>query len=126
MPDDIPPSFDLPHIADQWGSPADDIYRTVLAIFAEEGAKLCVDARAALAENRRQALGRIAHTMKSAAANVGALHLSRCAWALEEAAETGEIWTLAQLVAQVERAWAAVSARIAEGGPATEASAADD
>ncbi len=28
---------DLPHIADQMGSPADDIYRTVLAIFAEEG-----------------------------------------------------------------------------------------
>lgn len=118
MHDDLPPAFDLTHIADQWGSPDDDIYRTVLGIFAEEGTKLCGDARAALAEDRRQALERTAHTMKSAAANVGALHLSRCARALEEAAVTAEPRELAPLVTQIEAAWAAVSARIADGGPA--------
>ena len=114
MPDDLPPAFDLTHIADQWGSPDDDIYRTVLGIFADEGTKLCGDARTALAEDRRQALERTAHTMKSAAANVGALHLSLCARALEEAAATAKPGELAPLVAQVETAWAAVSARIEE------------
>jgi HPt (histidine-containing phosphotransfer) domain-containing protein len=114
MPDNLPPAFDLTHIVDQWGSPDDDIYLTVLGIFAEEGTKLCGDARAALAEGRRQALERTAHTMKSAAANVGALHLSRCARALEEVAGTAEPAELAPLVAQVETAWASVSARIGE------------
>jgi HPt (histidine-containing phosphotransfer) domain-containing protein len=118
MRDDLPPAFDLTHIADQWGSPDDDIYRTVLGIFAEEGTKLCSDARAALAQDRRQALERTAHTMKSAAANVGAMHLSRCARALEEAAGTAEPEDLAPLVTRIETAWAAVSARIADGGPA--------
>ena len=117
MPDDMPPAFDLIHIADQWGSPADDIYWTILGIFAEEGAKLCADARAALAEGRPQALERTAHTLKSAAANVGALHLSRCARDLEAAVEAGAPPDLAPLVARVETAWQAVSARIAEGGP---------
>ncbi|HEX4505603.1 MAG TPA: Hpt domain-containing protein [Alphaproteobacteria bacterium] len=118
MQDDLPPAFDLAYIADQWGSSDDDIYRTVLGIFAEEGTKLCGDARDALAEDQRQALERTAHTMKSAAANVGALHLSRCARALEEAAGMGAPGDLAPLVARLETAWAAVSARIADGGPA--------
>ena len=118
MPNDSPPAFDLAHIADQWGSPADDIYQTVLGIFAEEGAKLCGDARAALVDDRRQALERAAHTLKSAAANVGALHLSRCARALEEAAGTAGHEELAQLVARIETAWAEISTRIAKGGPA--------
>ena len=123
MPDDMPPAFDLVHIADQWGSPVDDIYWTILGIFAEEGAKLCADARAALGGGRLQALERTAHTMKSAAANVGALHLSRCASDLEEAAEASSHGDLAPLVARVEAAWAAVSARIAQGGPVTGAAA---
>jgi len=118
MLDDMPPAFDLTHIADQWGSPADDIYRTILGIFAEEGAKLCRDARAALGDGRLEALGRTAHTMKSAAANVGALHLSHCAGDLEEAAEAGVSRDLAALVARLETAWAAVGERIAKGGPA--------
>src|ERR1700761_1816394 len=117
MPDDLPPAFDLTYIADQWGSPHADIYRTVLGIFADEGAKLCGDARAALDEGKRQALERTAHTMKSAAANVGALHLSRCAQALEEAARTAAPSELAPLVARIEIAWAAVSARIGDGIP---------
>ena|SRR6185437_9293825 len=116
MQDTPPPAFDLAHIADQWGSPDDDIYQAVLGIFAEEGTRLCGDARAALAEDQRQTLERTAHTMKSAAANVGALHLSYCAQALEEAAGTAEPAELAPLVAQVETAWEAVSARIR--GPA--------
>src|SRR5438046_2613426 len=117
MPDDMPPAFDRAHIADLWGNPADDIYWTILGIFAEEGAKLCEDARVALAEVQLQALGRTAHTMKSAAANVGALHLSRCARDLEEASDAGTPRDLERLVARVETAWAAVSRRIAEGGP---------
>src|ERR1700761_8824272 len=99
MQDDVPPAFDLAHIADQWGGTDDDIYRAVLGIFAEEGTKLCSDAVTALADGRRQALERTAHTMKGAAANVGALHLSRCAQALEEVAGTAAPQDLAVLVA---------------------------
>lgn len=120
MQENTHPAFDLAHIADQWGSPADDIYQTVLGIFAEEGTKLCDDARTALAKDQRQALERAAHTLKSAAANVGAVHLSRCARALEEAARTAEITELAPLLARIETAWAEVSLRIADGGPAAE------
>lgn len=121
---DTPSAFDLAHIADQWGSPDDDIYRTVLGIFAEEGVKLCGDARGALADGQRRVLQRAAHTLKSAAANVGALHLSRCARALEEAAETaGPTDDLASLLAEVEAAWAAVRLKIAEGGPLAEGAA---
>jgi HPt (histidine-containing phosphotransfer) domain-containing protein len=125
MPDDTKPAFDLAHIADQWGSPADDIYWTILGIFAKEGAGLCADARAALAEGQLPALDRSAHTMKSAAANVGALHLSRCARDLEKAAGTGRHRDLAMLLARVETAWAAVSKHIAEGGPMPRATPAD-
>jgi chemotaxis protein histidine kinase CheA len=125
MTGDTTPAFDLAHIAQQWGSLDTDIYRAVLAIFADEGAKLCGDARAALADGQRPALERAAHTLKSAAANVGALHLSRCAEALEAAANTGTPQLLAQLTARTETAWEAVNTAIARQEPMPMRSTAD-
>jgi HPt (histidine-containing phosphotransfer) domain-containing protein len=125
MTDEAPPAFDLVHIAHQWGSLDTDIYRAVLTVVADEGAKLCGDARAALADGQRQVLERAAHTLKSAAANVGALHLSRCAEALEEAAKSGTPEVLALLMARTETAWSAVSTGIAQGKPMTIGPAAD-
>jgi HPt (histidine-containing phosphotransfer) domain-containing protein len=114
-----PPAFDLAHIDAQWGIPRDEIYPIILGIFADEGMKLCADARISLAAGRRDALVRAAHTLAGAAANVGALHLATCARTLQAAAETGREKEIGQLVAQVQTAWQAVSACIAQGGPAT-------
>jgi HPt (histidine-containing phosphotransfer) domain-containing protein len=112
-----PSTFDLAHINDQWGSPVDDIYRTILGIFAEEGVKLCADARASLATGRRDVLARAAHTLAGASANVGALHLAACARSLQASAETGKNSELEPLVARVEAAWHAVRDGIAQGEP---------
>jgi HPt (histidine-containing phosphotransfer) domain-containing protein len=111
------PTFDLAHINEQWGSLRDDIYRTILGIFADEGVKLCADARQSLATGRRDVLLRAAHTLAGASANVGALHLAGCARDLQAAVETGRDRELEPLVAQVEAAWQAVRDGIAQGEP---------
>jgi HPt (histidine-containing phosphotransfer) domain-containing protein len=109
--------FDLAQINHQWGSPADDIYRTILGIFAGESVKLCADARASLATGQWDVLMRAAHTLAGASANVGALHLAACARALHTAAEAGEKRELEPLLVQVEAAWRAVCDGIAQGEP---------
>jgi len=114
---DMSSAFDETQIAEQWGSLDDDIYRTVLGIFADEGAKLCADARASLATGQRDALMRAAHTLAGASANVGALRLATCARGLQASVETGETAELDAAMTRVETAWQAVRARIAEGGP---------
>jgi two-component system sensor histidine kinase/response regulator len=111
--------FDEAQIAEQWGSLEDEIYLTVLNIFADEGAKLCVDARSSLASGQRDALIRAAHTLAGASANVGALHLAACARALQSSAEAGGSAELELLVTQVETAWQAVRGEIAKGRPAS-------
>jgi HPt (histidine-containing phosphotransfer) domain-containing protein len=111
-------AFDKTQITEQWGSLQDDIYLTILGIFAEEGAKLCADARSSLATGQRDALVRAAHTLAGASANVGALHLAACARALQASAEAGLDRELEPLVTQVEASWQAVRDEIAKGGPA--------
>ena len=112
-------AFDTRQIIEQWGSLQDDIYLTILGIFADEGAKLCADARASLAADRRDVLVRAAHTLAGASANVGALHLAACARALQSSAEAGRNGELEPLVTQVEAAWQSVRDEIAKGGPAS-------
>lgn len=121
MTAEISPSsaFDLAHIAEQWGGLEDDIYLTILGIFADEGAKLCADARSSLTSGRHDVLARAAHTLAGASANVGALHLAACAKALQTSVEAGRDGELEPLVAAVEAAWRAVHDRIAQGGPTT-------
>jgi HPt (histidine-containing phosphotransfer) domain-containing protein len=109
--------FDLAHINAQWGSPQDDIYLTILGIFADEGAKLCAAARASLATGQRRELVRAAHTLAGASANIGALRLAACARDLEASAESGRDGELEQLIARVEAAWWSVRDGIAQGGP---------
>jgi HPt (histidine-containing phosphotransfer) domain-containing protein len=113
-------TFDLAHINDQWGSPADDIYRTILGIFADEGVKLCASARASLATGQRDVLVRAAHTLAGAAANVGALQLAACARELQTVAEAGQNEELEPLVSRVEAAWQAVRDGIVQGEPSAD------
>src|ERR1700722_12081984 len=98
----VVPAFDLPHINEQWGSPADDIYLTVLGVFADEGTKLCAKMLVSAATGRHDELVNAAHTLMGGSANVGALHLAACAKALLVSAETGRDTDLEPLVAQVE------------------------
>jgi HPt (histidine-containing phosphotransfer) domain-containing protein len=112
------PAFDLAYIQEQWGELSDELYRSILKIFASEAATLCVQTRVLFAEGRREELVRAAHTIKGAAANIGALRLSQSAGALETAATAGTAnEALADLLTRVEIAWDAVRAEIEAGRP---------
>ena len=112
-----PPAFDISQLNDQWGSPLDEIYRTILDIFTDEGEALCADARRALSAGKRDLLARAMHTMAGAAAHVAAMHLAQCARAAEEAAQSDNENRLERLMNDVEAAWRSVRAEIASGGP---------
>jgi HPt (histidine-containing phosphotransfer) domain-containing protein len=112
-----PPAFDIAHLTDQWGNPLDEIYATILDIFVVEAETLCAEARSSLAAGRRDKLARATHTLGGASANVGAIHLARCAGAVEALAQSGEEEQLESMLKDVEAAWAAVLAEIAMGGP---------
>jgi len=113
--------FDVTFITAQWGGPADEIFRSVLELFAGEAPGLCNDARAALAEDRRADLHRAAHTMRGAAANVGAARLTNCAETLDAAALGADRETLAERLADMQSACDSVVAVIAAGGPTEDA-----
>ena len=115
----LPSVFDLSRINDQWGSQEDDIYRAVLRIFADEGQTLCAEMRLSLTEGRLDMLARAAHTLKAAAANVGASRLSECAGAIEAAAESSKRDGLKALLVRVETAWRAVRAELDRSGSQT-------
>jgi HPt (histidine-containing phosphotransfer) domain-containing protein len=110
-------AFDLAGIEAQWGAPPDEIFHAVLKIFVTEVEPRCVEARVALSEGRRDTLRRVAHTLKSASSNVGAVHLAECAAALETATEIETDETLGKLLARVQSAWEAVAGEFAAGGP---------
>ena len=111
------PPFDLAHVEAQWGDPADETYRMILGIFTDECDELCGKARSALVEGRPGDLARIAHTLRGASANVGALHLGQTAGALEAAAAAGEMGSLPALLESMETAAGVVRDVIAAGGP---------
>jgi len=110
-------AFDPALAEAQWSGMADDTRRMILGIFAEECDELCGKARAALADGDSGALARAAHTLRGAAANVGALHLAAASEALEAAATTGSTDILVELVERMTGAGEAVRAAIATGEP---------
>jgi two-component system, sensor histidine kinase and response regulator len=114
-------AFDVPFITAQWGDAADEIFRSVLEMFAGEAPGLCIDAQAGLAENRRADVQRAAHTMRGAAANVGAARLASCAETLEAAALTADHDAIAGMVADMQSACDTVVTVIAAGGPTHDA-----
>src|SRR5579871_6292902 len=78
-----PPVFDFTHIEEQWGDPMDEFYRSVLPLFVEDAEAFRSTAAAALAAGAWNDLSRAAHTLKGAAANIGAARLARAAGELE-------------------------------------------
>ena len=71
------------------------------------------DLRAAAAEGDRHAIGRHAHALKGAAANVGGRPLSAAAAALEAAAGTAAPGELRRLVRNLQETGAATSRALA-------------
>ncbi|MBA2675068.1 PAS domain S-box protein [Ramlibacter sp.] len=66
------------------------LYRTIAARFAHSQANVPAQVHDALAGGDMVAAGRLAHTLKSAAANIGAGEVQRLAASLEEALRTSE------------------------------------
>ncbi|MEK6805274.1 MAG: PAS domain-containing protein [Pseudomonadota bacterium] len=67
------------------------LYRRLLRTFAGSNRSWMADAQAALKEKNAKALEKMAHTLKGAAANLGAMRLAAAALELENAAHKG--WT---------------------------------
>jgi len=78
------------------------LYRRLLHAFADSNRSWVADAQAALKDKNHKALEKLAHTLKGAAANLGATRLAAAALELENATHKG--WTgLPGLVKGVER-----------------------
>ena len=110
-------AFDLRHVVAHWGSPADADYRRILVIFAEEAATLVAKAETALKSDQRRELVAAAHTLRGAAANMGAMRLAECAGQLEEAAPAAKVTEVQTVVAKLAGEWDVVAREIASGGP---------
>ncbi len=111
------PAFDLQRIADQWGTPPDEIFGVVLKLFYLEGAKLCADAQASFTDNRREDLHRAVHTLCSAAGNVCAMSLSGTARELMQLALKAPESQLARLMARLNSDWTIFDEAMQAGGP---------
>ncbi len=109
--------FDLPHIREQWGELPEETYREILAIFIDEAETMRSAASDALADMDRAELARVAHGLRGASTNMGALHLGSCAGTLEAACPTESPESLATHLAALDAAWREVRAVVAAGGP---------
>ena len=93
-----------------------ELYRGVLGLFLELRAHTGAELRAALEARDLPHAGRIAHSMISGAATIGAMPLSATALALEDAIRSGEPATWAPLVERFEADLAAVLGGLARFG----------
>jgi len=98
-------AFDRTYVETYWEDIPKELYLQVLGTFGAEGRHLCQSARAAAAALRLSELERVAHTMRGAAANVGALLLSERAMSLETAARENAVSELPDLLVAFETAW---------------------
>jgi HPt (histidine-containing phosphotransfer) domain-containing protein len=105
-------AFDRAYVETYWEDVPKELYLQVLNTFGAEGRRLCQAARAAAGAQQLSELQHIAHTMRGAAANVGALGLSDRAMSLETAAKESAVSTLPDLLAAFETAWEQVHAEI--------------
>lgn len=109
--------FDLDHIRDQWGELPDDVYRSILPLFVEDGERFWNTLGKALQEMDRGAIAAAAHTLRGASGNIGAMELAQCAALLENAAPSASAEQLRPIITELDGAWRAVRATIEAGGP---------
>jgi HPt (histidine-containing phosphotransfer) domain-containing protein len=94
------PGFDVDQAVSSLGS--EKLYLRVIDEFRQWSAKDGEKLRAALESGDEATAHRLAHSLKSAAASVGAMELSRAAGALEEAMTSGRRADYALLAAAIE------------------------
>ncbi|MGH9574375.1 MAG: response regulator [Candidatus Acidiferrales bacterium] len=75
----------------------------IAKLFDEESAKNLLEIRGAFDAGDAAMLERLAHTMKGASANIGAVRVSRAALALEQASRTHELTNAQSKIAALER-----------------------
>jgi HPt (histidine-containing phosphotransfer) domain-containing protein len=111
------PAFDLSFITMQWGDVRDEVFRSVLAFFVDDVSSLSAEMHAAVAAGQMTTLLRATHTLRGAAANVGAMTLAASVAALEDAASDGLSDQLDGRLADMQAASDRVLEVIAAGGP---------
>ena len=107
------PMIDLGQVEEIWGELDQGSYREVVGVFLGELKQRLAGLCEAAAEGDRRAIGRHAHALKGAAANVGGRPLSAAAAALEAAAGTAAPGELVRLVRNLQETGAATSRALA-------------
>jgi HPt (histidine-containing phosphotransfer) domain-containing protein len=92
----------------------EDIVEPMLDLFATEAAKGMAQLSSAMAAKDLDAVGRVAHSLKSSAGNIRAKPLADLLQALENAAAQGDRAKAASLIGPVEAAHAAALAFLVE------------
>ncbi len=95
-----------------WGSDATEIIQEIVGIFLDNAPQLLADMGTALDAGDMRELRRLAHTLKSNSATVGARSFSERCQALEDAARHGDIERAHWLLEQIDDAFPAVRDRL--------------
>ncbi len=95
----------------------DALYRRILGLFQAEAARIVQDIHAAIEQDDRVALARLAHTLRGVAGNVCALSFSQSAALLEGGAATATTAELLALVKVMDADWRCLVETIGQGGP---------
>ena len=94
----------------------EELYREIIQVFLEDVPQQVEKLKTALKDDEAQAAGRQAHSLKSAAGNIGAEVVRELAYKMEHAGKKGELESLNTLFAELERALEGLSKRIEELG----------
>ena len=97
-----------------------DLFKRLITTYLNYAPVALIELRTALEAHDLTTLGRVAHSLKSSSANLGAMHLSKLSRDLEVAARDQKDDTAAPLVANIEAAFADVAAALNAAMPASE------
>lgn len=90
----------------------DDLLQELAVLFLEDAPPRIEGLRENLATNNAEELGKVAHSLKSSAANIGAMALSEICRRLEESGRQGDLGGAEELVDQACASWEAVRAEL--------------
>ena len=101
--------IDVDQVDEIWGELGMESYREVVGVFLGELEERLSGLREAVARTDRRAVGRHAHALKGAAANVGGRPLSAAATELESAAGAADFDEIGRLVRNLHQIGAATN-----------------
>ena len=86
-----------------------NLLKTVITYYVDESPRIISSLRQAIAENNPESMQEFAHSFKSASANVGAMTIAELCKEMELEGRKGVIQRSSELLAQVEREFAAAA-----------------